>query len=245
MSVVVNHFSQCAHDSAQSQAAHVPVHYERERLRCCNLCIVPAHERLRCDPPDPDARAVSDLSDFLNAYLGKRVADDIVRGAAKQGHVIDRSVVYAYLRGEHAKNPRQATLAALAAGFGVDVRTLRELAGKPAGELGPWTPTDESASLTRDQRDALDALIKVIVKGEADGLADRSEKTDDGDDGPVPVTPPPVEPDAGSGSATIHHLPAVPRKADDATLSKAARGSRGKPSTARKDLEKDDGGESL
>lgn len=122
--------------------------------------------------------AVSELSRALRDAKLDRSIDDIVATAAKRGHEIDRSVVSRYLAGEHAKRPREATLAALAAGFGLDVRVLRHLAGKPAGELGPYTPTDESASLTRDQRDALDVLIKAIVRGGTqDGRRPEDQKT--------------------------------------------------------------------
>lgn len=111
----------------------------------------------------PHGCAVSELSEFLNSKLGDRVADDIVREASRHGYAIDRTVVYNALNGNHAKKPREETLQALAAGFGVDVRMLRELVGRQPGELGPWKPVPEAAALTKDQRDALDRLIRTIV----------------------------------------------------------------------------------
>jgi len=69
-------------------------------------------------------------------------------------------------------------LTGLAAGFGVDVRELRRLAGRPPGELGPYVPTAEASSLTQPQRNALDQLIKAFVsEGGSHGLADSAEKS--------------------------------------------------------------------
>ncbi|WP_152364831.1 hypothetical protein [Microlunatus speluncae] len=122
---------------------------------------------------------MSALSDRLAAAKGERSIDDIVARAGASGHRIDRSVVARYLNGEHGPRPRQETLSALAAGFDLDARELRGLAGRPPGELGPYVPTSESASLTSEQRQALDQLIKAITRGasgrdrraEADGTA--------------------------------------------------------------------------
>lgn len=112
------------------------------------------------------------LSDRLAQAKGDRSIDDVVARAGEQGHRIDRSAVARYLKGEHGPRPRQETLAALAAGFEVDARELRALAGRPPGELGPYVPTSESASLTAEQRDALDQLIRAITRGEAGDRGD-------------------------------------------------------------------------
>ena len=137
-------------------------------------CAAATHDRKVC--------AVSDLSDYLKRHQGDRKPDQIVEEAARLGHSIDRTAVYAALRGRYAKVPREETLAALAAGFGLDVRELRRLAGKPAGELGPWSPPREASSLTQGQRDALDTLIRVIVRegGTDDGTSEAGEKTSGG-----------------------------------------------------------------
>jgi hypothetical protein len=110
---------------------------------------------------------VSALSDRLTEAKGDQSIDDIVARAAAAGHRIDRSAVARYLKGEHGSRPRQETLAALAAGFDLDARELRALAGRPPGELGPYVPTSESASLTAEQRQALDQLIRAITRGGA------------------------------------------------------------------------------
>ncbi len=112
---------------------------------------------------------MSALSDRLAQAKGERSIDDVVTRAAAAGHRIDRSVVARYLNGEHGPRPRQETLSALAAGFELDARELRALVGRPPGELGPYVPTSESASLTTEQRQALDQLIKAITRGASGG----------------------------------------------------------------------------
>jgi len=116
--------------------------------------------------------AMSALSERLKDAKGTRGLDDIVRLAEREGHQIHRSVVARYLKGEGARRPSDGTILALAAGLGLDVRELRILAGMPPGEIGPYEPTPESARLNREQRDALDQLIRTIVRG--DGTDARS-----------------------------------------------------------------------
>lgn len=106
---------------------------------------------------------VSDLSRYLADAKGDRSIDDIAKQATDAGHPISRAAVAKYLRGEHGHRPPEKTLRGLAAGFRLDVRTLRELAGRPPGELGPYRPIDLAASLTQEQRDAIDELIKAFV----------------------------------------------------------------------------------
>jgi transcriptional regulator with XRE-family HTH domain len=101
----------------------------------------------------------------LSEAKADRSIDSVVAQALGAGHEIDRSTVARYVAGGGAKNPPDAVLRALAAGLGLDVRELRTLAGQPSGELGPWTPTDESARLNLDQRRALDQLIRTMVAG--------------------------------------------------------------------------------
>jgi transcriptional regulator with XRE-family HTH domain len=125
---------------------------------------------------------VSDLSTYLaNAKLDRSI-DDIAAAARRGGHPLSRSVIAKYLRGEHGTNPPESTLAALAVGLSVDVRELRRLAGKPAGELGPYVPTAEAASLTQRQRDALDQMIKAFVSegGSNEGRKPEAQKNDEG-----------------------------------------------------------------
>lgn len=122
---------------------------------------------------------MSRLSERLKAAKGDLSIDDIAKRASREGGTIKRSTVAKYLRGEHGSNPPEETLAGLAAGLGLDVRELRELAGRPAGELGPYVPTPLSASLTTEQRKAIDDLIKafVIEGGQKDAGNAEAEKS--------------------------------------------------------------------
>lgn len=90
--------------------------------------------------------------------------DAIEKRAKAAGYPIDRATIDKYLRGKGAKRPPESSLRALAAGFKTTVQELRRYARMPEGEREPWVPPDESARLDRDQRNALDLLIKAIVR---------------------------------------------------------------------------------
>lgn len=123
--------------------------------------------------------AVSKLTERLAEAKGDRSIDDIARRATDLGHRLSRSTVAKYLRDEQGGRPPVSTIDALAAGFAVDARELRRLAAMQSGELGKWTPPTESSALTRDQRDALDSLIKSIVRqgGSSDDRQSEAEKS--------------------------------------------------------------------
>lgn len=132
---------------------------------------------------------VTALSDLLNEAKDQgRNIDHWVEQSEEAGCKINRATVYKALNGEHAKNPSEQVLRGLAFVFDVDIRDLRVAAGKPRGELGEWIPTTESSRLSQEQREALDALIKAIVRegGQAHGNA---AATSEGPSGPAPVVP--------------------------------------------------------
>lgn len=122
---------------------------------------------------------VSRLTERLAEAKGDRSIDDIARRATSLGHRLSRSTVAKYLRDEQGDRPPVATINALAAGFALDARELRQLADLQPGELGDWTPPAESSALTRDQRDALDSLIRSIVRqgGSSDDRQSEAEKS--------------------------------------------------------------------
>lgn len=104
------------------------------------------------------------LSDRLNdAKNGVSIVAAVER-AKKAGHAIERGTVYRYLKGDHAKNPTDETLEALAFVFDLKVTDLRDLADKPSGELEPYSPPSYANRLNRDQRRALNELIRTIVE---------------------------------------------------------------------------------
>lgn len=112
---------------------------------------------------------MTDLSERLAEAKGNASIDAVVERAHRAGHQIDRATVARYVAGGGAKRPPERVLQALAAGLDVDLGELRELAGMPRGELGPWRPPAESGRLRQDQRDALDLLIKSMTRQERDG----------------------------------------------------------------------------
>lgn len=109
------------------------------------------------------------LSDYLTDNKGDRTIDSIKAKAEAAGHGIDRATVSKYIAGKGAKNPPDSVLKALAAGMGLDVRHLRTLAGFPPGELETYKPPDYADRLNRDQRSALDELIRTIVERGVEG----------------------------------------------------------------------------
>jgi transcriptional regulator with XRE-family HTH domain len=151
------------------------------RVRLTHVVVIRAHwlHEVACDlhATEGTIMAVSALSKRLQSAKADRSIDDIVRLAERAGHKIHRSVVARYLNGEHGPRPSDKALAALAAGFGVDVRELRTLADMPPGELEPWEPTPESVRLNREQREALNQLIRAIVRGGSDAWSEPRKKT--------------------------------------------------------------------
>ena len=105
---------------------------------------------------------LNDLKDDDKRMLGSIYA--IAKRATAAGHPIHPGTVAKYLKGEGAKEPPEHTIRALAAGFKVTVKEVRDNLGMPQGESGPWYPPEESARLNRDQRSALDLLIKAIAR---------------------------------------------------------------------------------
>lgn len=106
------------------------------------------------------------LSDRLNEAKGTDGLDVVVARAEAKGHSVHRGTFANYFKGKHAKHPSEDVLRALADGLGVKVTELREIAGMPAGELGEYKPTTLANRLNRDQRKALDELIRTIVTKE-------------------------------------------------------------------------------
>lgn len=119
---------------------------------------------------------MSALADLLWSVRGHDSIDVISERATAAGHPISRGAVAKYLQGQGAKKPPESTLEALAAGFKLRVTDVRRAAGLPAGELGPYEPTSEAGQLSREQRDALDQLIRAIVRGGGRGAGPAPKK---------------------------------------------------------------------
>lgn len=128
---------------------------------------------------------MTELTRLLRDAVGARTIDEVVRDLAVAGYPLGRNTVARFLRGDHGPRPSEKVLVSFAETFAVDVRDLREAAGRPRGELGTYEPPDEASSLTQPQRDAVDQLIKAIVHddggdGSDPGQGD-AEKSDDDD----------------------------------------------------------------
>lgn len=108
---------------------------------------------------------VSALTALLLGAKGDDSIDKIAARARAAGHPTDRATIAKYLSGTAAKTPTERVVLALAAGFGLSPQQIREAAGVPAGELGPWRPPAEAGRLSQEQRDALNMLIRAIVRG--------------------------------------------------------------------------------
>lgn len=124
---------------------------------------------------------MSKLSDVLKAANVEKFSTRAIAAAAERaGHPIDYSTVSLYLNGKHGK-PDEATLVALAAVLPVSVVELREAAGLPAESVEPYSPPSEAARLTKRQRDAVDEIIRLLVKA---GEGDAPPMTFEGDPDP-------------------------------------------------------------
>lgn len=122
-----------------------------------------AQGALRLHALRPESCHVTALSNLLADAKGDRSVDALIEQAEKAGHSVDRGTVYRALKGEHAKRPREETLASLAAVFGLDIRKVREAAARPSGERVPWTPPKEADQLDRNQRRAVEQMIKALI----------------------------------------------------------------------------------
>ncbi len=146
------------------------------------------------------------LAKLLNLAKGDRSVDTLIADARKRGVPVPESArgnIYKALDGKHAKTPTDRVLTLWAEVFRLNVQDLREAVGRPRGELGPWVPPDEANQLNEEQREALGALIKAIVRGGGEGEQTPAiDETGDGDDG-------------GSGATVTDLHPDGPPKADD------------------------------
>lgn len=131
---------------------------------------------------------VSELSKKLSEAAAGRPLDAVVELTVKAGHPLSRSLVNRLLNGSHGPKTTDDTLLAMAAALDLDVRDLRELAGRPRGAVGKYEPTEEAGSLTEYQRKAMDELIRAIVRGEQDGRRPEAEKSSSGTGGGATVT---------------------------------------------------------
>lgn len=120
---------------------------------------------------------MSALSDALNdANTEGWSSREIARRADDRIHF---GTVAAYLGGRHG-SPSEDVLSVFAEVLKVPMPKLRELAGLPAGEIGPYKAPREADRLDRRQRRLIDELIRA--------LADTTTKAGEGDGRDAPST---------------------------------------------------------
>lgn len=116
---------------------------------------------------------MSDLSDRLArakdelGFSTRQISSE----AEKAGYKVSNATAAVYTNGKHG-HPDPRTVEALSVVLRVPLTELRELAGLPV-QYGKFEPAPEADSLTRQQRDVVNEVIKMIAAG--------NQKAGDGD----------------------------------------------------------------
>jgi transcriptional regulator with XRE-family HTH domain len=106
----------------------------------------------------------------LSKRLGERKVDlglsiqALADKATADNKPINKATIYKYLNDEAAQVPPEPMVRALAIAFEISEGEIRTLSRVPRGEREPWVPPEESARLSREQRIAIENLIKAIVR---------------------------------------------------------------------------------
>lgn len=133
---------------------------------------------------------MSDLSDRLSrakdelGFSTRQISSE----AEKAGYKVSNATAAVYTNGKHGQ-PDPRTVEALSVVLRVPLTELRDLAGLPE-QFGKFEPTPEADSLTRQQRDVVNEVIKMIAAGNqkvGDGNVEAtSNKRAAGSAAPVP-----------------------------------------------------------
>jgi len=107
---------------------------------------------------------MSALSELLtNANTDGWSYELIAEKAQARGHRLSRDTAWRYMTGRQAKtSPDQ--LRALADVLGLRYDKVSRAAGQPA-DLGPYEPPREANALTQQEREALNLIIRALVRG--------------------------------------------------------------------------------
>jgi hypothetical protein len=104
---------------------------------------------------------VTALSQVINAYAG----DLSNRAVAARSHgALSQGTVQKYRAGTHPVDPADWVLRAFSDTLGAPLAELHRAAGTPS-PLGEWVPPPEAHHMSREQRDLITALIKMLVRG--------------------------------------------------------------------------------
>lgn len=109
---------------------------------------------------------MTELSDLLRGAIERGTTPvQALDRIAKAGLKADRGQLYKAIKGEHAEKVTEPVLEAWAHGFGLDIRALRKAMGVPVGEKIPFRPHPLANRMNREQRKAVNEVIRVFVEG--------------------------------------------------------------------------------
>lgn len=107
---------------------------------------------------------VSALSELLKSNRYGIEARQAAAKAAELGVDLKQGTIAGYFAGTNKSRPSEKTMKALAEVLAIPLEKIREAAGVPIGETDPYMPPPEANRLSSNQRQAIDQLIRAIVR---------------------------------------------------------------------------------
>lgn len=116
------------------------------------------------------------LSRLINEYAGDRSNREIAKLSLACRDSVSQGAVQKYRAGAHPVSPSDAILRAFSCALNIPLAALYQAAGthEPFGE---WVPPPEAHHLSREQRDLITALIKMLVRSDPAIPAARDKMT--------------------------------------------------------------------
>ncbi|MBY4381821.1 helix-turn-helix domain-containing protein [Rhodococcus fascians] len=107
---------------------------------------------------------MSALSELLKSNRYGIEARQAAAKAADLGVDLKQGTIAGYFAGTNKSRPSEKTMKALAEVLEIPLEKIREAAGVPIGETDPYMPPPEANRLSLNQRQAIDQLIRAIVR---------------------------------------------------------------------------------
>ncbi|OZC80254.1 hypothetical protein CH274_13545 [Rhodococcus sp. 06-418-5] len=107
---------------------------------------------------------MSALSELLKSNRYGIEARQAAAKAAELGVDLKQGTIAGYFAGTNKSRPSEKTMKALAEVLAIPLEKIREAAGVPIGETDPYMPPPEANRLSSNQRQAIDQLIRAIVR---------------------------------------------------------------------------------
>lgn len=131
---------------------------------------------------------MTELSDLLQGAVDRGTTPvEALARIQKAGLKADKGQLYKALKGDHAEHVTEPILEAWAFGFGLDIRDLRRAMRVPIGEKVPFTPHPLANRMSRDQRKAVNNIIRVLVESATDATSVRPPEDVDAEDLTLPA----------------------------------------------------------